>query len=101
LLAVGGSVGDQSGDGLSGVVEVFAASDVTLQGPPLLGFGDGVFDADPLTGLLVSFLLPAGHLVGRGVLVPRRLRTLFGWLFWRWNAPDYLSTSMAILSLLP
>jgi hypothetical protein len=47
-LPFGAAVGDQSGDGERGVFEVFTASDVALQGPPLLGLGDGVFDADPL-----------------------------------------------------
>jgi hypothetical protein len=39
-----------------------------LQGPPLLGFGDGVLDADSLRGLLVAGLLVGGGLLGSGVL---------------------------------
>ena len=48
FLPLGAAVGDQSGDGEHGVVEVFVASDVALHGPPLFRSGDGVFDADPL-----------------------------------------------------
>jgi hypothetical protein len=48
LLPGGGAVGDKSGDGQSGFLEVLAASGPALQGPPLLGLGDGVLDADPL-----------------------------------------------------
>src|SRR5712664_1966971 len=61
-LPCGGAVGDQSGDGQGGVFEVLAAPYPAVQGPPLLGFGDGVLDADPLGGLLVALLVPAGGL---------------------------------------
>ena len=47
-LPLGGAVGDQAGDGQVGRVEVFAASEVALEGPPLLVLGVGVLDADPL-----------------------------------------------------
>src|SRR6266568_1320802 len=67
-LPRGGAVGDQRGDGQSGFLEVLAASDPALQGPPLLGFGYGVLDADPLGGLLVPELFPAGGLLGRRIL---------------------------------
>src|SRR5262249_48908758 len=63
----GGAVGAQSGDGQSGFLEVLTASGPALHGPPLLGFGDGVLDADPLGGLLVALLLPGGGLFGRRV----------------------------------
>ncbi len=46
-LPFGGAVGDQAGDGGAGFVEVFAASEVALEGPPLLVPGVGVLDADP------------------------------------------------------
>lgn len=60
----GGAVGDQSSDGRGGVVEVLAASEVALRGSSLCGFGDGVFDADPLAGLACAGLLPGGDLLG-------------------------------------
>ncbi len=50
-LPRGGAAGDKSGDGQSGFLEVLAASEVALQGPPLPGFGNGVLDADPLGAL--------------------------------------------------
>jgi hypothetical protein len=43
----GGAVGDQPGDGEDGLLEGVAAPGPALQGSPLLGFGDGVLDADP------------------------------------------------------
>ena len=49
-------------------MEVFAASGVALQGPPLLGLGDGVLDADPPGGLLFTGRFPLGDLTGCGVL---------------------------------
>ena len=55
-------------DTQSGVFEVLAAADPALQRPPLLGFSDGVLDADPLGGLLVPELVPAGSLLRRRVL---------------------------------
>jgi hypothetical protein len=65
---VGGAVGDQSGDGQRGRFEVLAPSDPALQGPPLPGLGNGMFDADSRRGLVVAFLLPAGGLFGWRVL---------------------------------
>ena len=53
-------------------MEVFAASGVALQGPPLLGLGDGVLDADPPGGLPFAGRFPLGDLTGCGVL-PRFL----------------------------
>jgi len=47
ITALGGAVGDEDGDGSVGFVEVFAASEVSLEGPPLLVLGVGVLDADP------------------------------------------------------
>ena len=47
-LPLGGAVGDEDGDGGVGFVEVFAASEVALEGAPLLVLGVGVLDADPL-----------------------------------------------------
>lgn len=46
-LPFGCAVGDQAGDGGVGLVEVPAASEVALEGPPLLVLGVGVLDADP------------------------------------------------------
>jgi hypothetical protein len=46
-LPFGGAVGDQAGDGLVGLVEVLAASEVALEDPPLLVLGVGVLGADP------------------------------------------------------
>src|SRR5215469_9005855 len=63
-----GALGDEVGHGQGGFLEVVAASGPALQGPPLLGFGDGVLDADPCRGLLVALLFPAGGLFGRGIL---------------------------------
>ena len=34
----------------------------------MLGFGDGVLDADPLGGLLVTLLFPVSGFLGRGAL---------------------------------
>ena len=47
---------------------MLAAPEVALQGPPLLGFGDGVLDADPPGGLGLAVLLPADGVFGRAVL---------------------------------
>ena len=47
-LPLGGTVGDQAGDRQEGLVEFFAASEVALEGAPLLVLGVGVLDADPL-----------------------------------------------------
>lgn len=47
-LPHGAAVGDQPGDGAGDGCEMLAASDPALHGSPLLGFGDGVFDADAL-----------------------------------------------------
>ena|SRR6266487_4784022 len=46
-LPFGGAVGDKAGDGHVGLIEVFAPSEVPLEGPPLLVLGVGVLDADP------------------------------------------------------
>jgi len=48
VLPLGAAVGHDSRDGEDGVLEVFPASNVALQGSPLFGFRDRVFDADPL-----------------------------------------------------
>src|SRR5690242_19910503 len=79
-LPFGGAVGDQPGNGQGGVFEVFATPGPAVQGPPLLWFGDGVLDADPLGGLLVPALFPAGGFFGRRVLArfPRRGADLGG-----------------------
>jgi hypothetical protein len=47
---------------------VLAAPGPALRGPPLLGFGGGVLNADPPGRLLVAFLFPAGSLLGWRVL---------------------------------
>jgi hypothetical protein len=47
-LPLGGAVGDQAGDGGVGLVEVPAAPEVALEGPPLLVLGVGVLYADAL-----------------------------------------------------
>src|SRR5712691_11596615 len=46
-LPFGGAAGDKAGDGHVGLIEVFAPSEVPLEGPPLLVLGVGVLDADP------------------------------------------------------
>jgi hypothetical protein len=46
--------------GQSGFREMLATSGLALQGPPLLGLGDGVLDADPLGWQLVVLRFPAG-----------------------------------------
>src|SRR6266851_2324742 len=72
LLPVRAAVGYQPADGEGCVFEVFAASGVALQGPPLPGLGDGVLDADPPGGLLFAGRFPLSDLTGCGVL-PRFL----------------------------
>ncbi|MFG1711006.1 hypothetical protein ACFLIM_48395 [Nonomuraea sp. M3C6] len=47
-LPHGAAVGDEPGDGAGGGGVVLAAANPALLGSPLLGFGDGVFDTDPL-----------------------------------------------------
>jgi hypothetical protein len=46
-LPLGGAVGDQSGDGGAGFVEVLASSEAAPEGAPLLVPGAGVPGADP------------------------------------------------------
>jgi hypothetical protein len=46
-LPLGGAVGDQPGDRQEGLVDVFASSEVPLEGAPLLEFCVRVLDADP------------------------------------------------------
>src|SRR6266516_2376865 len=72
--AVGCPVGDQTGDGQVGLGVVVAAAEIALQGAPLLVFGVGVLDADPLGGLLLAGLLVGGQLLGWRVV---------GWFGWR------------------
>jgi hypothetical protein len=46
-LPLGGAVGDQPGDRQEGLVDVFASSEVPLEGARLLEFCVRVLDADP------------------------------------------------------
>ncbi|MFE1853168.1 hypothetical protein [Streptomyces sp. NPDC059489] len=39
-------MGQQAGDGLDGVADVFAAAEVAGQGAPVFQVGDAVLDAD-------------------------------------------------------
>src|SRR5438552_18375334 len=75
LLPGGGAVGHQRADRPDGLVQVFPPSYPALQGPPVLGIGYRVLDADPLRGLGVAGLLVRfGHLRRRvpGGLLRRR-----------------------------
>jgi hypothetical protein len=67
VITAGGSVGDQTGHGGVGLVEVLPASDVPLEGPPLLVLGVGVLDADAFRGLLMAGRFPSCGFFGRRV----------------------------------
>jgi hypothetical protein len=66
--AAGGPVGDQAGDGQIRPSVGLAASEVALQGPPLLVLGDGMLHTDPLGRLPFAGLPVGGHLLGWGGL---------------------------------
>ncbi len=50
----GGAVGDEAGDGLVGVGEAVSAVGPALELLPAFAVGEGVFDGDPLRGVVVS-----------------------------------------------